>query len=112
MHKSELEYLAFKNPDKQNADPFTPGVMVKCMEYMENYNLCRERRQDMGLVKGTEDCEQLQQVAIWCFKLEPKYFVEAVKAELTEGMYLDQYINKQMKFSRTAPAFKMKGRNN
>lgn len=97
MKKLELEYYENAYPKKTNTNPWNRSEQILCREFANRYNTCIEEH----LVNGDhpnifKKCSPLKVVAIDCYRLDEKYFLESANKELMEDYYLDIYIRKQL----------------
>ena len=104
----ELSFFIKNNPEKVNADPWNPEKTIKCMELVEKYYDCVESVKQRNAVSMKSKCESIKKFALYCFKLERNYFLDAVSSEIDEESYLDLYLNKQMQRSTPKSVWKMK----
>ena len=111
LKNREIEYFSSKFPDRVNADPWNPSNNVKCQDLVQKYQDCVENELQRETRYMNNKCRGIQRLALMCYKLEPKYFAEAMQNEMTEEHYLDLYIGKQLKYRKTSQVFKMKDDN-
>jgi hypothetical protein len=108
MLKFEFEYLSRVNPDKQNINPWKKDEKIYCKELAKKYYDCAEEKLSSGDVSSTQSkCSPWMRMAVYCYKLDEKYFLELAEKELLEDYYLDIYIQKQLK---TKEVLKTKGK--
>ena len=108
LKNREIEYFSSKFPDRVNADPWNPSNNVKCQDLVQKYQDCVENELQRETRYMNNKCRGIQRLALMCYKLEPKYFVDAAKSELSEEYYLDLYISKQTVSTQKKSVFKMK----
>lgn len=108
LNKHELESLVLSDPEKLNADPWNPGSFIKCQSFMQKYQDCIQHQDIRGEFVFKSKCLSYHKLAGLCYKLEPKYFIQAANEELEEDSYLDSYISKQTRYNKKPEVLKMK----
>lgn len=97
MKQFELEFYESAFPLKKNVNPWNTAEKILCSEFANRYNTCVKEHMVNGNVAFTfEKCSPLKVVAIDCYRLEEKYFLETANKELMEDYYLNMYIHKQL----------------
>lgn len=108
FRERELYHFHRLQPDKTNTDPWDETQTIKCSQFYDKYQDCLNMKNSNLGSKFEDKCDNLQVVALECYRLEPKYFLEVARDKMIEDYYLDMYIGKQLTQGRNPKAFKMK----
>jgi hypothetical protein len=107
LKNREINYYLKNDPERVNINPWDPTKSIKCSSIVQMHKDCIDNLIARDNLGSNKECYKIQRLALGCYKLEPHYFAEAAKEELSEDYYLDLYISKQLQ-TKPNSVFKFK----